>query len=82
MIKYVFSVEGMMCCNCERHAVEGVKKACSSLKSVVASHSLKTVEVTSKKPIDTSVIKQAIENVGYSVLGVTEEVVEKKGLFR
>lgn len=81
MIKYVFSVEGMICCNCEKHAVESVKKVISA-KSVVASHVQKTVEVTAKKAIDKGAVKQAIEDRGYTVTGVTEEEIVKKGLFK
>ena len=70
----------MMCGNCEKHAVESVKKAVST-KSVVASHVEKKVEVTVNSPVDVSVIKDAIEDRGYTVTDVKEEKVEKKGLF-
>ena len=69
MIKYVFNVSGMMCGNCEKHAVEAVKKAISA-KSIIASHVDKTVVITAKKPVDESAVKVAIEDRGYAVLGV------------
>jgi Cu2+-exporting ATPase len=69
MIKYVFKVDGMMCGNCEKHAVGAVKKAVS-VKTAVASHIDKTVEITAKKPVDENAVKLAIEDRGYAVLGV------------
>lgn len=72
MKKYVFSVDGMMCGNCEKHAINAVKKAVSA-KAVTASHLDKKVVVTAKKELDTNAIKTAIEDTGYTVLGFSEE---------
>ncbi len=69
MFEYVLKVEGMMCGNCEKHAVESVKKAVS-VKKVTASHVDKTVIITAKKEIDVEKVKTAIEDRGYTVLGV------------
>ena len=79
MVKYIFSVEGMMCCNCEKHAVESVKNAVKGAK-VIASHQDKTVEVTADY-IDENAVILAIEDRGYTVKGVIKQEVEKKGLF-
>ena len=35
MVKYKFSVEGMMCHNCEKHAVESVKNAVESTQTAI-----------------------------------------------
>lgn len=80
MIKYIFEVEGMMCSNCEKHAVESVKKAISQAK-ITASHQDKKVEVISNNEIDESLVVSAIEGRGYTVKGVKKEEVKKKGLF-
>ena len=79
MVKYIFNVEGMMCCNCEKHAVESVKKAVKGAK-VTASHQDKKVEVTADY-IDENAVILAIEERGYAVKGVIKQEVEKKGLF-
>ena len=47
MIKYNFEVTGMMCCNCEKHVVEEVKKLFPKAKAV-ASHDEKSLKVTAK----------------------------------
>ena len=78
MFKYIFSVEGMMCPNCEKHAIESVKNAVKGAK-VTASHQDKKVEVTADY-IDESAVISAIESRGYAVKGVTKQEVEKKGL--
>lgn len=80
MIKYVFEVEGMMCSNCEKHAVESVKKAIPQAK-ISASHADKKVEVISSVEIDENLVTSAIESRGYTVKGVVKEEVKKKGLF-
>ena len=79
MVKYIFSVEGMMCPNCEKHAVESVKNAVKGAK-VTASHQDKIVEVTADY-IDENAVILAIEDRGYTVKGVIKQEVEKKGLF-
>ncbi|MBE5744093.1 MAG: heavy-metal-associated domain-containing protein [Clostridiales bacterium] len=81
MIKYVFEVTGMMCCNCEKHVVEEIKKL-YKFDKVVASHVEKTVTVTAKKEIDVQAVENAIKNRGYNVLSVKKEEFVKKGLFR
>lgn len=80
MIKYVFIVEGMMCCNCEKHAVDSVKKVLPQAK-ITASHQDKKVEVILNSEIDESLVTSAIESRGYTVKGVSKEEVKKKGLF-
>lgn len=80
MIKYVFQVNGMMCCNCEKHAIEEVKKLFPKAKAV-ASHEEKTVVVTSKVEIDAKMIETALTERGYCAVLSSSEVV-KKGLFK
>ena len=80
MNKYIFTVEGMMCCNCEKHAVDSVKKLYPNAK-VTASHKDGVVEVLSKDKIDENLVTAAITDRGYAVKGVAIEKAEKKGLF-
>lgn len=81
MIKYIFSVEGMMCCNCEKHAVDEVKKVSPKAKAV-ASHVEKTVTVTAKDEIDVKSIENALTERGYKAVLSSKEEVVKKGLFK
>ena len=80
MIEYIFSVEKMMCKNCEKHAVDAVKEVEPSVK-VNASHTDKTVVITSKHKIDVEKVKSSIEERGYIVNGYTESLLKPKKLF-
>ncbi len=79
MFKYTFEVEGMMCCNCEKHAVDSVKRVVDG--KVTASHTDKKVEVITKKEIDEKIVISAIEDRGYTVKGYNKEEIKSKGLF-
>lgn len=80
MIKYVFEVTGMMCCNCEKHAVEEVKKLFPKAKAV-ASHAEKSLTVTTKTELDVTLIENAVTERGYKTTFISKEVI-KKGLFK
>lgn len=80
MIKYIFEVEGMMCKNCEKHAVDGVKKAFPNAK-ITASHLDKKVEIIEKFEIDEKTVISIIEDIGYTIKGVNKEEIKSKGLF-
>lgn len=79
MTKYILSVNGMMCGNCEKHAVNAVKEVVKNAK-VTASHANKTVEVTAKT-VDIEAVYKAIQECGYSVISHEEVTTDKKGLF-
>ena len=80
MIKYIFTVEGMMCCNCEKHAVDSVKSVLPSAK-VKASFKEQTVEVITKRDYDENIVISAINDRGYTVKGYSKEEIENRGLF-
>jgi len=80
MIKYTFSVEGMMCGMCETHVNDVVRKT-ADVKKVTSSHAKSETVVLSEKELDTKKIEEAILSQGYKVLGVKEEPYQKKGLF-
>lgn len=79
MIKYIFEVTGMMCHNCEKHAVEEVKKIFPKAKAV-ASHTEKSLTVTVKDEIEVSLIENAVTERGYKATFLNKEII-KKGLF-
>ena len=61
-------IEGMMCGHCEAH----VKKALETLDGVTnaeVSHKAGTAVVTMEKEITNDVLKQAVEDQGYKVIG-------------
>ena len=62
-------IEGMMCPHCEAR----VKKTLEAMEGVVeaaVSHVSGTAVVTLSAPIDNDVLKKAIEDQGYPVLGI------------
>lgn len=62
-------IEGMMCPHCEAHT----KKALESIEGVesaVASHEAGTAFVTLTKEVADDVLKKAVEEAGYTVLGI------------
>lgn len=62
-------IEGMMCGHCEAT----VKKALEALDGVSAaevSHTAGTAVVTLDKPVDDTVLKKAVEDKDYTVIGI------------
>ena len=67
VMEKVIKVEGMMCPHCEAH----VKKALEAIPGVIsamASHSAGTATVTLSEDVPMSVLKTAVEAVGYKTL--------------
>ena len=83
MIKTTLKIDGMMCSMCESHINDTVRSACK-VKSVKSSHSKGTTEIISERPLDETVLKEAIGKTGYKVIDVKSEPYEKKrvSLFR
>ena len=67
----IFAVEGMSCTGCEK-TIESKITSLDDVKSVKASHINKTTTIVfNTLTPDTSLIKNAISDVGYKVVGVT-----------
>ncbi len=60
------NVEGMMCSGCENR-VQNSLKTIEGVTNVVASHTNKKVTVTTNGNVEKSVLKEAIEDLGYEV---------------
>ena len=63
------TIEGMMCKNCVAH----VKKALEGLEGVdgaTVSHERKTAVVTLSREVPDALLKRAVEDEGYQVLGI------------
>ncbi len=67
--KCLIKIKGMMCQNCEHHVTEALK-AIPGVADVSASHTKGCAELTLTKPVDNTVLKQAIESQGYRVISI------------
>ena len=68
-MKKTIKIEGMMCGHCEAR----VKKALEALPQVAGaqvSHETGTAVVTLTAPVEDAVLKKAVEDQDYSVLGI------------
>ena len=65
----ILKIEGMMCPHCEAHT-EKALLAIDGVESVKASHTEKKATVTLKKEVADAVLKAAVEEAGYNVIGI------------
>lgn len=61
-------VEGLMCCNCERHVKEALEKV-GGITEATASHEKGEVVIRCSKPVPDDKLREAIEGAGYKMLG-------------
>lgn len=80
MIETTIKIDGMMCPMCENHVNETIRNG-FNVKSVKSSHKDAQTVIISKESIERLAIEKAITALGYKVLDVTENNVEKKGIF-
>ena len=66
MKELVFNVKGMMCEGCENRVKNSVSRI-DGVDSVEASFKTGEVKVTLNKEIDTNIITERIEDIGYEV---------------
>ena len=60
-------VEGMVCSGCENR-VKNALKELSQVEDVIASHEEGNVIITLKDEVDTNILKEVIEELGFDVL--------------
>ena len=65
----ILKIEGMMCPRCEAHVVKALK-AIEGVSEAVADHTTDTAKVTLTAPVEDAVLKAAVEEEGYAVLGI------------
>ena len=68
MKEIILKIDGMMCEGCEnrvKNAIENIE----GVDKVSADHSTGKVIVTLNKEIDSKIIKDTIEDIGYEVIG-------------
>ena len=80
MIKTTVQVSGMTCGMCEAHINDAVRSA-FYVKKVTSSRARGTTEILTETPLSHEKLRQAIGATGYVVLGIREEIVQKKPLF-
>lgn len=66
MKETLIKVEGMVCGGCENR-VQNALKTIEGVENVVADHTNGTVTVTAKEEVSISVMKEAIEDLGFEV---------------
>ncbi len=65
----ILKIEGMMCPRCEAHVVKALK-AIDGVTEAVADHTADKATVTLSAPVEDAVLKAAVEEEGYTVLGI------------
>jgi len=81
MIKTTMKIEGMVCGMCEAHVSDAIRKAVPSAKKVSASRSKKEASFLTEEPVNTEMLRAAIDATGYTCVSAESAPFEKKGLF-
>ncbi len=66
-------IEGMTCTGCEK-SIETAMRRVPGLKKVRARFASGTVEIVSEKPVPETVLKQIVEDAGYSYMGKSDKI--------
>ncbi len=66
MKEIILKVEGMVCNGCENR-VQNALKTIEGVENVVADHTAGIVKVSVKEELDTNVLKEKIEDIGFEV---------------
>lgn len=66
MKELIIKVEGMVCNGCENR-VQNVVSQIEGVEKVIANHKDGTVNITLNKEIDTKIIKERIEDIGFKI---------------
>lgn len=66
MKETIIKIEGMVCGGCENR-VQNALKTIEGVENVVADHTNGTVKITSKNEVAENVMKEKIEDIGFTV---------------
>ncbi len=80
MVKTTLKIDGMMCGMCEAHINDCIRNH-FKVKKVSSSHIKKQCVILSEAELDASALKSAINKTGYTLVSLTSQPYEKKGLF-
>ena len=80
MIKIILNIDGMACGMCEAHMNDAIRRE-FKVKKVSSSHAKKETVILTDTDISDDVLNKTVADAGYTLLGVSREQKEKKGLF-
>ena len=80
MRKITVGIDGMMCGMCESHVNDAIR-AKLSVRKVSSSHKKGETVIISENEVTQQMITSALGGSGYTVMSVSCETYEKKGLF-
>ena len=80
MIETIVKIDGMMCGMCESHICDHIRKN-FNVKKVSASHSKGQAVILSDEAIPTELLKEKINETGYTVTDAQSKPYEKEKLF-
>lgn len=66
MKKTIIKVEGMVCNGCENR-VQNALKTIEGVEEVIANYTNGTVTITSQNEVEENVMKEKIEDIGFTV---------------
>ena len=80
MYQTTVKIDGMMCGMCESHVNDAIRAKLSA-KKVRSSHKKGETFIISENELTKQMVTAALDGSGYTVMNVTCEPYEKKGLF-
>ena len=80
MNKITIQIEGMMCGMCEAHICDTIRRAYPDAKKVSASRKNGEAVFLSETMPDEEMLKQAINDTGYTFVSLSSEEYRKRGL--
>ena len=80
MIKTTLKIDSMACGMCEAHINDCIRQN-FNIKKIKTAHGKGESDILSDTPLDEGKLKKMISDKGYTLLSVTCEPYEKKGLF-
>ena len=80
MIETILKIEGMTSAYCESQVTETIKGG-FDVKKVVSSYKDGTAVITSENKIERVAIEKLVTVLGFKLIDVTENEIEKKGIF-
>lgn len=81
MYKTTVRIDGMACGMCEAHINDAIRKALPQAKKVASSHAKGEASFLTEFEIDNGMIREIIDNTGYTFVSSASAPYEKKGLF-
>ena len=81
MYKTTLKIDDMMCSMCEVHVNDLIRNKIPEAKKIKSSHKKGESTFISEEAPDEQMLKEAFTGIGYELISMQTEAVEKKGLF-